>query len=56
MWQKGIKSFKKGMSDDSSYRMMTLKLILTIQTPIINNQNASNWLVRDISSCYQLQY
>ena len=31
---------------------MTTKAIQTILIPKINNQNASNWLVRDFSSCY----
>ena len=52
---KGIKSFKKGMSDDTSTNN---KMIIPSQTTLIlkiNNQNASNWMVRDLVSsgyCY----
>ena len=49
---KGIKSFKKGMSDDSSLNNDDKKNNSTILIPKINNQNASNWLVRDFSSSY----
>ena len=52
---KGIKSFKKGMSDDTSTNP---KMIIQSQTILIlkiNNQNASNWMVRDFigsNYCY----
>ena len=53
---KGIKSFKKGMSDDVQLEIIKMtilsQIILTLK---INNQNASNWMVRDFicsNHCY----
>ena len=44
---KGIKSFKKGMSDDTSSNNQTTILSQIILTLKINSKNASNWMVRD---------
>ena len=46
---KGIKSFKKGMSDDTTTNNQDDNSKQTIPTLKINNQNASNWMVRDLS-------
>ena len=46
---KGIKSFKKGMSDDSSTNNDDNKNDSNNSDLKTNNQNASNWLVRDFS-------
>ena len=48
---KGIKSFKKGMSDDTSTNNQDDNLSQIILTLKINNQNASNWMVRDFINC-----
>ena len=51
---KGIKSFKKGMSDDSSTNSQDDNSKSDNSTLKINNQNASDWMVRDFISCYNL--
>ena len=52
---KGIKSFKKGMSDDTSTNNQNDNSESNNSILKINNQNASNWMVRDLVSsgyCY----
>ena len=50
---KGIKSFKKGMSDDTSTNNQDDSSKSDSSDLKINNQNASNWMVRDfINSNY----
>ena len=49
---KGIKSFKKGMSDDTSSNNENNKTNSdNPDSEKINNKNAANWLVRDYNSC-----